>query len=134
MNSAYLSSLSFMSSSTRIWMVADLGCLGCAFKNGKYSSPFIMRSCRTSCMRRRILSVRQNCFSQLNRKHRFLQASAAESILAVADNTRAPQTNIGRERPRKISGRLKAEKPGSLPPDLRVLRAGSFAGAVAAIR
>jgi len=36
MNSAYFSSLSFMSSSTRIWMVADLGCLGGAFSSGKY--------------------------------------------------------------------------------------------------
>src|SRR5215470_16287120 len=45
-------------------MVADLGCLGCAFKSDKYSSPFVMQSCRTSCMRRRILFVRQSSFTR----------------------------------------------------------------------
>src|SRR6266704_3290442 len=46
MNSAYFSSLSFTSSSTRIWMVADLGCLGGALSSGKYSSPFCLQIVR----------------------------------------------------------------------------------------
>src|SRR2546425_1054789 len=52
-------------------MVADLGCLGCAFKSGKYSSPFCMQSCRAGCTWRRIQSVRQNSFAAKTRAAHF---------------------------------------------------------------
>src|SRR5215469_2915497 len=93
-------------------MVADLGCLGCAFKSDKYSSPFVMQSCRTSRMRRRIRFLRQN-FMALLQREAPLTTGRCSPCKKGAAHVLAPK---GGSDPGAFFGRLKAEKWGSVPP------------------
>src|SRR5664279_1164205 len=94
MNFAYWSSCVFTDPSTRVRIVTDFGCLGGALMIAMltfFSSSLV---CLTPCITPCILR------------------------LLHADKTRSRFLRDGRERSHELFGRLKAEKAGSLPPDL----------------
>src|SRR5215472_1793345 len=105
-------------------MVADLDCLGCAFRIGKYLSPFQNESCRTRCVRCRIRLARQKLFTEP-------EPLAAESTaLSCLRRTRARQNRKGERGPRQLFGRPEPKKRARLSPGSRVLGGRSFAGVV----
>src|SRR5208337_3593276 len=102
MNFAYGSSCVFTDSSTRAWIVTDFGCLGGALMIAIlcFSSSYLV--CLTLCITTCIL--------------RLLHAA----------KTRSPFFGDGRERSHELFGRLKAEKVGSLPPNLVLFSVSLF--------
>src|SRR6266851_1238660 len=102
MNSAYFSSLSFTSSSTRIWMVADLGCLGGAFRSGKYCSPFSIQIVRLRVCQ----TLGSVACTRPKQELRFQQHEAGVTPEARRDRGREFAARWGRSRLSSCFGRV----------------------------